>query len=265
MDTKIIEQIKKDEPVLKADLTYLADRIGPRLTGSAQLDRASHWTEEQFKAAGFANAHLESWSIANSWTREPATGRIVAPAEQNLTLASGGWSSSTNGVVRGSVVGVSYHTAADLEQYHGKLKGAIVLMGAPREMELPENPMITPLGRRSDSGGASEKRSAVHQQRLQEAPRGDDDADRDREGRSPCCIGSEKEYGLMNMSSPLSRQYAPAAAPTAYVERENYLQMWRLLEHGPVEVGSESSAANCSGKPVDVYNTVAEIRGQRKA
>src|SRR4029077_13833278 len=61
MDKKIIEQVKKDEASLKADLTYLADRIGPRLTGSPQLDRASHWTEDQFKAAGFANAHLESW------------------------------------------------------------------------------------------------------------------------------------------------------------------------------------------------------------
>lgn len=63
MDRKIIDQVKKDEATLKSDLTYLADRIGPRLTGSPQLDRASHWTEEQFKAAGFANAHLESWSM----------------------------------------------------------------------------------------------------------------------------------------------------------------------------------------------------------
>src|SRR3984957_16526433 len=144
MDKKIIEQVKKDESTLKSDLTYLADRIGPRLTGSPQLDRASRWTEEQLKTAGFADAHLESWQIANSWTREPATGRIVSPSEQNLTLASGGWSPSTNGAVRGNVVGVSYRTAADLDHYHGTLKGAIVLMGAPREMEYPENPLITP-------------------------------------------------------------------------------------------------------------------------
>jgi carboxypeptidase Q len=42
MDTKIIAQVKNDETDLKADLTYLADRVGPRLTGSPQLDRASH-------------------------------------------------------------------------------------------------------------------------------------------------------------------------------------------------------------------------------
>ena len=75
--------------------------------------------------------------------------------------------------------------------------------------------------------------------------------------------GSEKEFGLMNMSSPLSRQYAPAAAPTAYVERENYLQMWRFMDQGAVEV-EVNIGGKLSGKPMDVYNTVAEIRGSEK-
>src|SRR5580704_14607456 len=262
MDKKIIEQVKKDEATLKSDLTYLADRIGPRLTGSPQLDRASHWTEEQFKTAGFANAHLESWQIANNWTREPATGRIVAPAEQNLTIASGGWSPSTNGAVRGNVVGVSYRSAADLDQYHGKLKGAIVLMGAPREMDLPENPLITPWD--------GEAIPVAHPKGAR--PYSGDDARKIREGMTklvedekPLAVlyGSDKEYGLMNMSSPLSRNYAPALVPTAYVDRENYLQMWRLLENGPVEV-ELNVGGKLSGTPVDVYNTVAEIRGSEK-
>jgi carboxypeptidase Q len=262
MDKKIIEQVKKDESVLKADLTYLADRIGPRLTGSPQLDRASHWTEEQFKSAGFANAHLESWTIANSWTREPATGRIVSPAAQNLTLAAGGWSPGTSGTVRGNVVGVSYRTAADLDQYHGKLKGAIVLMGAPREMEQPENWLTTPLD--------GEATPLVHPKSDQ--PPANNDFMKLREAMTklieeekPLAVlyGSEKQFGLMNMSSPLSRQYAPAVAPTAYVERENYLQMWRFMEQGPVEV-ELNLGGKLSGKPMDVYNTVAEIRGSEK-
>jgi carboxypeptidase Q len=262
MDTKIIEQVKKDEAALKSDLTFLGDRIGPRLTGSPQLDRASHWTEEQFKSAGFANAHLESWQIANSWTREPATGRIVSPAEQNLNLASGGWSPGTNGMVRGNVVGVSYRTATDLDQYHGKLKGAIVLMGAPREMEQPENWLTTPLD--------GEATPLVHPK--SDGPPANNDFMKLREAMTklietekPLAVlfGSEKQFGLMNMSSPLSRQYAPAAAPTAYVERENYLQMWRFLEQGPVEV-ELNLGGKLSGKPTDVYNTVAEIRGSEK-
>ena len=118
-DTKILEQVKADASALKTDLTYLTERIGPRLTGSAKLDEASHWTVEQFKAAGLANVHLEDWTIANSWTRGPATGRLVVPTEQVLTLAAAGWSPSTNGAVRGPVVGVVFEKVEDLEQYKG--------------------------------------------------------------------------------------------------------------------------------------------------
>src|SRR5271166_1891373 len=92
MDAKILAQVKGDEPELKANLEYLADRIGPRLTGSPQLERASHWTEERFKEAGIPNAHLEAWQIANTWTRGPAAARVTAPVEQTLTVAAAGWS-----------------------------------------------------------------------------------------------------------------------------------------------------------------------------
>src|SRR5262245_7557118 len=105
MDGKLIAQVKADQAQLKADLSYLADRIGPRLTGSPKLDEASHWTLDQFKALGL-DAHLEPWTIANGWTRSPATGHVIAPTEQALTLASAGWSPPTNGPARGQVVGI---------------------------------------------------------------------------------------------------------------------------------------------------------------
>ena len=262
MDAKIIAQVKSDEPELKANLTYLADRIGPRLTGSPQLDRASHWTEEQFKSAGFVDARLEAWTIANGWTREPATGRILNPADQSLTLASGGWSPSTDGTVRGAVVGVAYRTIDDLEKYRGKLKGAIVLLGAPREMESPTNPLTTPWNEETVpvahpkgdkpyiSSDYRKIRQALTKMMEEEKP-------------LAVLMGSEKDYGLMNMGSPLSRDYQAASAPTAFVERENFLQLWRFLEQGPVQV-ELNIGGKLSGKPMQVYNTVAEIRGTEK-
>src|SRR6202140_5928710 len=75
--------------------------------------------------------------------------------------------------------------------------------------------------------------------------------------------GSEKMYGLMNMSTA-SREYPPAAFPSAYLEREDYLQLWRLLDDGtPVQL-ELNVQSSFSGKPVEVYNTVAEIRGSEK-
>ncbi|MGB4784133.1 MAG: M20/M25/M40 family metallo-hydrolase [Candidatus Acidiferrum sp.] len=261
MDTKILEQVKSDQAELKSNLKYLTDRIGPRLTGSPQLDRASHWTLERFKELGLSNAHLEPWTIANSWTRGPATGRILSPTEATLTMATAGWSPSTNGTIRGAVLGLAYDKLEDLDKYRGKLKGAIVLLGHPREMEAPGNPMTTPWGEETIpiahpkgeapyvSGAYRKIRMAITKMISDEKP-------------AAVLIGSEKEYGLLNMST-YSRDYQPAGAPVAYVTRENYRQLWRLLDEGPVQV-EVNIEGKLSGKPAEVYNTVAEIPGSEK-
>ncbi len=119
------------------------------MTGSAKLTQASHWTEEQFKAAGLSNAHLEPWTIESAWSRVTAVGRVVSPAEQQLTLAAYGWSPSTSGTIRGQVIALKAERVADLDQYRGKLKGAIVLVGEPGELVPPENPLLTPFDRMS--------------------------------------------------------------------------------------------------------------------
>ncbi len=261
MDTKILEQVKADAPALKANLTYLTEYIGPRLTGSAKLDEASHWTAEQFKAAGLSNVHLEDWTIANNWTRGPATGRLVAPTEQSLTLATAGWSPSTNGPVRGPVVGVRVEKTEDLEQYKGKLKGAIVLFGALRKMEPPEFPLATPWGKGTIPLGhpANERPidpAAYRQARLAAMKMFAE------EKVNAVLIASEKEFGLLNMSV-LSREYQPALVPAAYAVRENYELLWHLQEQGSAEA-EVNIQGTLGGKPVQVYNTVAEIRGSEK-
>jgi Zn-dependent M28 family amino/carboxypeptidase len=261
-DKKIIERVKADADQMKADLTYLTTQIGPRLTGSPQLDRASHWTEQQFKSLGLENAHLESWSIANSWTRGPATGRIVSPAVHELMLAGAGWSPSTNGTIKGEVIGVDAEKTEDLEKYKGKLGGKIVIVTRPREMEPPTNPILTPVGQSTiplnhpkregkfDNKAYMQMRTALTKMMAEEKA-------------LAMLSGSEKMYGLMNMSAA-SREYQPAAFPSAYLEREDYLQIWRLLDAGtPVQL-ELNVQGSFTGKPVEVYNTVAEIRGTEK-
>jgi hypothetical protein len=261
-DKKIIEQVKGDAEQLKADLTYLTTQIGPRLTGSTKLDQASHWTQEQFKSLGLENVRLESWSIANSWTRGPAAGRIISPALHELTLAGAGWSPSTNGTVKGELIGVDAEKTEDLEKYKGKLGGKIVIVTRPREMEPPINPILTPVGQSTiplnhakrqvnfDSKAYMQMRTALTKMMTEEKA-------------LAMLSGSEKMYGLMNMSTA-SREYQPGAFPSAYLEREDYLQLWRLLDAGtPVQL-ELNVQSSFSGKPVEVYNTVAEIRGTEK-
>jgi hypothetical protein len=261
LDAKILEQVKADARALKADLTYLTEHIGPRLTGSARLEQASQWTAEQFKAAGLSNVHLEDWSIANSWTRGTAFGRIIAPSEEMLTLATAGWSPGTKGPVRGPVVAVTFEKVEDLEQFKGKLKDAIVLLGHPREMQAPEFPLSTPW--HDDTIPLAHPKNekpidfaAYRQARLTAMKLFAD------EKAHAVLIASEKPYGLLNMGA-VSREYQPAPLPVAYTTRENYELLWRLQGQSRVEA-EVSIAGTFSGKPVQVYNTVAEIRGTEK-
>src|SRR3989441_5945360 len=82
------------------------------------------------------------------------------------------------------------------------------------------------------------------------------------EGVSAVLLGSEKWYGLKNMSTS-GREYVPGAVPTAYITREDDALLWRLLDAGAVEA-EVSIESSFSGKPVEVYNTVAEIPGSEK-
>ena len=261
IDTKIVDQVKTDAAALKADLTYLTENIGPRLTGSPQLEAANRWTAEQFKSAGLANVHLEDWTIANSWTRGPATGRMLSPSSQALTLATAGWSPPTKGTVRGPILGVSFERIEDLEQYKGKLKGAIILLGKPRQLEPTVFPLVAtwaegtiPLMHARNQQPIS---PAVYRQVRMAAMKMFAE-----EGALAVLIASEKDFGLLNMGA-FSRDYQPAQLPVAFSVRENYEQLWQMQEQGKVEaeVNIESTF---SGKPVQVYNTVAEIRGAEK-
>src|SRR6202158_962695 len=251
MDTKILEQVKSDQGNLKANLQYLADRIGPRLTGSPQLGQASQWTMERFKETGLSNAHLEPWTIANGWTRGPATGRVISPTHHVLTLETAGWSASTKGALRGPVIGVASENVEDLQRYKGKLKGAIVVVGRATETISPGNPLLTPWG---------EETIPVARPKSDDRKPFDYDAYRKlrqaqtkffaEEKVAAVLLGSEKWYGLLNISVR-GGDYPPGGVPTPHMARENYTLLWRLLDAGAVEaeVNIESSF---SEKPDEV-------------
>ena len=114
---------------LKADLTYLTDRIGPRLTGSRSWMRRAIGPGA-IQGGGPRECAPRDWTIANSWTRGPATGRLVVPAEQTLTLASAGWSPCTKGPVRGPVVGVRSKSWRTCSPTKGNSKARLCCLGS---------------------------------------------------------------------------------------------------------------------------------------
>jgi hypothetical protein len=131
LDMKLIAQAKDGSEVM-ANLTYLSDVIGPRLTGSENLKRANEWAAEKMRSYGLSNVHLEPWTIPVAWERGTTTARLLEPDNgRSLTVAAMGWTPGTKGPVEGDVVIFRARTRDDLAKYKGKLKNAIVLQGAP--------------------------------------------------------------------------------------------------------------------------------------
>lgn len=260
-DQEILAGIKDNNEIL-GNLEYLSDMIGPRLTGTEKMTQASRWALEMFRKYSLANVHLEPWTIARAWYRGTARGRIVSPAAHPLTVASAGWSPSTPGVVRGPVVYVSVRRKEEFNQYKGKLKGAIVITAEPGNFpppnEAPRSPLLNPPPPPPPAGQPAALPFEAQQQFTRTR-----DAFFKSEGALAVLRDSDKDHGLLNMGGVGGRNYDIGALPTAFVTAENYRLIWRLLKRGPVEVELELTNS-FSDKPVEVYNTVAEIPGSER-
>src|SRR5205085_1374466 len=103
-----------------ANLTYLSDMIGPRLTGSENLKRANDWTAEKMRSYGLTNVHLEPWTIPVGWERGTVNAKLLEPDNgRTLTMAAAGWSPNTKGKVVGDVVIFNARTPEEMAKYKG--------------------------------------------------------------------------------------------------------------------------------------------------
>jgi hypothetical protein len=265
---KITAEIKDHNELMK-NLEYLSDMLGPRLTGSETLRKANLWAAEKFKEYSAENVHQEPWTLGRAWTRGRAEGRILAPAEHRVTLASYGWAAGTKGMVRGPVVYLKVSKLEDLEPFKGKLKNAVVILFSPRQLEKPpETPLLVPYEEYAVPMNAYKPQMnfrffAPIYKFLTE------------QGAGALLMPSNKDYDLLFMfglgylgsgadpAMATAESWSVAPTPAAYIAWEDYNLIWRLLQRGQVEMELELDNSY-SDKPVEVYNTVAEIKGSQK-
>jgi carboxypeptidase Q len=75
-------------------LAWLCDRIGPRLSGSENLDKAIAWCLQEMKRDGLDNVRAEKAMVPH-WVRGEASGRIVRPAPHPMAILALGMSDGT--------------------------------------------------------------------------------------------------------------------------------------------------------------------------
>jgi hypothetical protein len=106
-------------------LAFLTDRIGPRLSGSENLQKAVRWTAEEMRRDGLDRVWTEKVMVPH-WVRGAETGKILAPAEHPLIVMALGMSDPTPpGGITAEVVEVS--SLEDVKALGDSAKGRIVL------------------------------------------------------------------------------------------------------------------------------------------
>lgn len=262
LDKKVLAEAKQG-PEVMANLTYLSDMIGPRLTGSPALKRANEWAAAKMKEYGLSNVHQEAWTIPVGWERGHAYGRVIEPDNgRTLALAALGWSPGTPGKVQADVVVVTAKTTDDLAAYKGKLQGAAVLLGPPATVRPigqprePRRPGQADVPRRPFVPGMMNfRRELMEFLRAEKA--------------AAILMDAGKPQGLLTTTGGWRGQERADAAdpvPSLYVAHEHYAMLHRLATRpAPAKTRVELEVTNqFIPGPIAVYNTVGEIPGAEK-
>jgi hypothetical protein len=258
-DRMLLAEIKARSELMK-NLEHLSDRIGGRLTGSANLERANRWAAERMKAYGLENVRLEPWEIPYGWERGRAEMKIVEPnTGRTLLIASRGWSPGTKGKVTGDVVILKARTTEDLKAYKGKLKGAVVLLSEPAKVAPITDTSYGPPP--APKGGVKRERppSDTFVEELLRFLK--------EEGVACQVTDSAKPHGLLVTTGSWGSDRAAAkdGIARAFMAHEHYALLYRLASRPGAKTRVEVDIQNkFIPGPITVYNTIGEVRGREK-
>ena len=300
-----VEQIK-DEGLKRSQVMkiagYLTDVIGPRLTASPGCKKANEWTRDTMASWGMKNAALESWGeFGRGWTLKSFSMQVTSPQTIPLIAYPKAWTAPTKGSITAPVVYLDIKAEADFEKYKGKLKGAIVLTSAPREVKAHFEPRAT---RATDAellnlanadgsrGGrrrgnfqpnpdqrtqfmlAARKARFIHDEAaavVLEPSRAGDDPTRPTDGGTLFVQSATVPPTGDPNANPLAQQGGRRSSPwdkdavagptQIVVSAEHYNRMVRMIEQGQELKIQVQVDAEFNSDDTKGYNTVAEIPG----
>jgi hypothetical protein len=264
-DQKIADAAQAHSEVAQ-NLEYLTTYIGPRLTGSPGMQKASQWTLEMFRKYGL-DARLEATTIPHAWARGNDWGELVTPVQHWMTVRSAAWGKATPGPVTGRLVAIGEDTKPeDVAAHPEKYKDAIVLAEdwPPCSVDLPRNPpnaydaVVTAAARgvlRAFVHGGPE--AAAILQRVENSNKVM--AALAPAGAAAILRNSCMPDAMLHMGGA-GGGYESSALPVAYVSHPDYQWLLRLAKAGRGTFRI-SLAGTFSAGPAPVANTVAQIRG----
>jgi carboxypeptidase Q len=208
-------------------LAELTDSFGQRVSGTEAYAKAAAWAVAQFRSTG-VGATLETFTFAHVWSPGAASGRIFAPVDRPLRVASFGMSPGTpTPGVRASVIKLDDVSPDAIVARGDAVKGKIAYFD---RRSMWRDWATHPMQRLTDAGAVA------------------------------VLVKGERPNNALDRIMCPGENGSVCTGPVFVVGLEDAASIDRLLEAGPVTLELSSTAVN--GGPAETANVVAEIKGR---
>ncbi|MBS7670778.1 M20/M25/M40 family metallo-hydrolase [Croceicoccus gelatinilyticus] len=261
----IEEGTQQSEAMVTA--SELMDGIGPRLTNSANMDRAQDWAIAKFADMGLTNIHREEFEFGYGWDLVDWSATMVSPRPLRMTALPRAWSPPTNGVITGEVVVAPMSKVEHFAEWRGKLAGKMVLISMPGETSESDGPVFKrytgediskkdAFKEETYDPHAWEERldSAEFKQKLGEFLKA--------EGAQAMVAMSYRDGMLVHGTGYDFRAGEILAVPAMELAQEDYRRLVRLAQTGKAPTISLSIDASFDTEDTKAANVIADIKGR---
>ena len=282
LDMYAIARIKKEglENSKVMDIAFhLTDVSGSRLTNSPGFFRAANWARDEMKKWGLSNTALEPWGeFGKGWELKKSYIAMVSPYYRPLIGFPKTWTKGTNGLQNAEVFVVNAKDSIELDQYHGKLNGKIVIL---YRTDTLKQSFTADARRRSDEDLDKMAAAGPTAPRSQTTDTAQMRRMREQRNQGPGAMANrlrdfankEGAVAVLSMNprgqdGTLFVQGGGAYAATSpenfldiVVAMEDYMSLMRLAKAGyPVKLDVDVQTA-FSSTDTKGYNVIAEIKG----
>jgi hypothetical protein len=266
-DSLMVQAIVK-EATTNSQLQNLAhqfiDVIGPRLTGTPQMQQANDWAVKTYQGLGIT-ARNEKWGEWRGWERGISHIDLVYPRVRSLEGMQLAWSPSTNGktVTAETIIVPDVADSIAFKAWLPSVKGKFVLIS-----------MAQPTGRPDYNWQEFATKESFDKMKAERTAQ--TDAWRRRMGKTgmnarALAVALENAGAVGIVQSNWSNGFGvnkifganTKKVPTVDISLEDYGLLYRLTESGQkpkISVRADSKELGV----VPTFNTVAEIKGTEK-
>ena len=242
----------------------LFDKIGPRLVGTPQMQKANDWAVEKYASWGI-DARNEKWGEWKGWERGITHIDMLSPRVKSLEGTQLSWSPSTKGkAIKAEIIILpDLQDSLAFQNWLPAVKGKFVMIS-----------MQQPTGRPDDNWQQFATKESF--EKLKKERNDQSDAWRKRLSKTgyssrmlPIILEKAGAVGILtsNWSSgfgvdKIFNAYT-SKIPTVDIALEDYGTLYRLVESGDQPIISIETASKDLGV-VPAFNTIAEIKGTEK-